>query len=211
LIAGIAALGLTLPTGALARLTAYIDVLHEWNQHYNLTAVRDPAQMISRHVLDSLAVAPFLQGHGILDAGSGAGLPGIPLAVAFPDRHFTLLDSNGKKIRFLTHATRVLGLENTQVMQARAEDYRPVESFATVISRALAPLADFLDWTAHLGAPGGRWLAMKGAYPEEELQRLPAGFRLLEVHPLKVPGLDARRCVVEIAKLWSGDIRRDYD
>jgi len=201
LAAGITELGLTLPTGAVALLSAYIDVLHAWNQRYNLTAVREPGQMVSRHVLDSLSVAPFLHGHSILDVGSGAGLPGIPLAVAFPERRFVLLDSNGKKFRFLTHAVTVLGLKNAEVVQMRAEDYRPTEGFATVICRALTSLADFLGWTSHLGVPGGRWLAMKGAHPEAELQQLPAAFRLVAVHPLKVPGLDAQRCVVEIEKV----------
>lgn len=199
LTAGITELGLTLPRGTTP-LLAYIDVLHEWNQRYNLTAVREPGQMVSRHVLDSLAVAPFLYGHSILDVGSGAGLPGIPLAVAFPERHFVLLDSNGKKSRFLTHAISVLGLKNVEVVQTRAEDYRPAEGFAVVICRALTSLAGFLCWTEHLGAPGGRWLAMKGAQPKAELQQLPAAFRLIAVHPLKVPGLDAQRCVVELGK-----------
>ena len=201
LVAGTTELGLTLPAGAQALLSEYIDVLHAWNQRYNLTAVREPEQMVSRHVLDSLAAAPFLHGDNILDVGSGAGLPGIPLAVAFPERRFVLLDSNGKKSRFLTHAVAILGLKNTEVVQVRAEDYRPAEGFVTVISRALASLADFLDRTAHLGAPDGRWLAMKGKHPHAELQNLPAGFRLVKVHPLKVPGLDAQRCVVEIEKV----------
>lgn len=198
---GIAELGLTLPAGAPLTLTSYIEVLEHWNQRYNLTAVREPEQMVNRHVLDSLAAAPFLHGDNILDVGSGAGLPGIPLAVAFPERRFVLLDSNGKKIRFLTHAVTMLGLKNAEVVQARAKDYRPTEGFATVISRALASLAEFLGWTAHLGAPRGRWLAMKGKRPHAELQNLPAGFRLVKMHPLKVPGLDAQRCVVEINRL----------
>lgn len=201
LAAGIADLGLQLTGGAPALLSTYIDVLHEWNQRYNLTAVREPEQMVSRHLLDSLAVARFVHGDRILDVGSGAGLPGIPLAVAFPERRFVLLDSNGKKARFLKHAVTLLGLKNVEVVQARAEGYRPAEGFATVMARALTSLAEFLGWTAHLGAPGGRWLAMKGMRPDAELQQLPAGFRLVEVHPLKVPGLDAQRCVVEIVRV----------
>lgn len=201
LTAGIAELGLQVTASAPAALSDYIEVLQQWNQRYNLTAVRDPSQMVSRHVLDSLAVAPFLHGDSILDVGSGAGLPGIPLAVAFPGRRFVLLDSNGKKIRFLTQVVTELGLRNAEVVQARAEDYRPAEGFATVTSRALASLADFLSWTMHLGGPGGRWLAMKGVRPEQELQKLPSGFRVIKVHPLKVPGLDAQRCMVEIQKV----------
>ncbi|MGH8278643.1 MAG: 16S rRNA (guanine(527)-N(7))-methyltransferase RsmG [Gammaproteobacteria bacterium] len=200
LIAGSVALGLTLPASGVTALCDYIDLLAQWNRRYNLTAVRDPGEMVTRHLLDSLAVAPYVQGTRVLDAGTGAGLPGIPLAVAFPDKHFTLLDSAGKKTRFVMHAALSLGLGNVEVVQARTEDYRPTESFATVLSRAFAHLADFLARTRHLGAPGGRWLAMKGAPSTQELQDLPAGFRLVAVHPLRVPELDAKRCVVEVVK-----------
>lgn len=200
LVDGLHALNLDLAESAIAALLSYLSLLAEWNAAYNLTAVRDPAEMVSRHILDSLAVAPFVHGSRLLDVGSGAGLPGIPLGVAFPQWQVTLLDSNGKKARFMTHVVGVLGLANVRVMQLRAEDFHPAEGFATVTSRALAPLADFLAWTSHLGDSDSRWLAMKGARPEEELRRLPAGFRLNAVHVLKVPGLDARRCVVEIGK-----------
>lgn len=198
--AGVAKLELILSDEAVATLCNYIDLLHQWNQRYNLTALRDPGEMVSRHLLDSLAVLPCLRGGRVLDVGTGAGLPGIPLAVACPEKHFALLDSNGKKVRFVTHAVTALGLKNVEIVQTRAEDYRPAEPFATVISRAFAQLKDFLLLTAHLCAPDGRWLAMKGAPTESELQNLPAGFRRVALHPLKVPGLDARRCVVEIAR-----------
>ena len=200
LTAGIAQLELAVPSVAPVVLSDYVELLHKWNRRYNLTAVREPAEMLRKHVLDSLTVAPYLRGERLLDVGSGAGLPGIPLAVAFPQRRFVLLDSNGKKIRFVTHALAVLGLKNVEVVQARAEDFRPTEPFATVISRAFASLVDFLEQTAHLSAPMGRWLAMKGVPPDEELRNLPAGFRLVAVHPVKVPGLNAKRCVVEIKK-----------
>lgn len=197
---GMAELGLKLPTDAPAMLCSYIEVLQQWNRKYNLTAVRAPAQIVSRHILDSLAVAPWVHGTRVLDVGTGAGLPGIPLAVAFPERHFTLLDSHGKKTRFVTHAATVLGLRNVEVVQARVETYRAPEPFATVITRAFAALGEFLGVSAHLGASGTRWLAMKGVPPADELQALPAEFRLLAVHALKVPGLDAARCVVEVER-----------
>lgn len=197
---GMAELGLKLPTDAPAMLCSYIEVLQQWNRKYNLTAVRAPAQIVSRHILDSLAAAPWVHGTRVLDVGTGAGLPGIPLAVAFPERHFTLLDSHGKKTRFVTHAATVLGLRNVEVVQARVETYRAPEPFATVITRAFAALGEFLGVSAHLGASGTRWLAMKGVPPADELQALPAEFRLLAVHALKVPGLDAARCVVEVER-----------
>lgn len=197
---GMAELGLKLPTDAPAMLCSYIEVLQQWNRKYNLTAVRAPAQIVSRHILDSLAVAPWVHGARVLDVGTGAGLPGIPLAVAFPERHFTLLDSHGKKTRFVTHAATMLGLRNVEVVQARVETYRAPEPFATVITRAFAVLGEFLGVSAHLGAAGTRWLAMKGVPPADELQALPAEFRLVAVHALKVPGLDAARCVVEVER-----------
>ncbi|MGH8307604.1 MAG: 16S rRNA (guanine(527)-N(7))-methyltransferase RsmG [Gammaproteobacteria bacterium] len=200
LVDGLCTLNLNLAESAIAVLLGYLSLLTKWNAAYNLTAVRDPAEMVSKHLLDSLALAPYLHGKSILDVGTGAGLPGIPLAIAFPDRYLTLLDSNCKKTRFVTHAATTLGLKNVEVAQVRAEDYRPKEPFDTVTSRAFASLADFLELTAHLCAPGGCWLAMKGEQPDEELRALPAGFRLAALHPVHVPGLDARRCVVEIVK-----------
>ena len=197
---GMVALGLTLTEDAQVRLLAFIELLVKWNAAYNLTAVRDPAEMISRHLLDSLGVQPFVHGSHVADVGTGAGLPGIPLAIALPDRHFVLLDSNGKKTRFVIQAAANLGLRNVEVVQARVEDYRPAQPFATVVTRAFAALRDFVELAGHLGAPGSRFLAMKGDYPADELRALPAGFQTLAVHPLRVPGLDAKRCVVEIQK-----------
>lgn len=199
LAAGLEELQLALSSQVQAQLLAYLELLAKWNTAYNLTAVRDPDQMVTRHLLDSLAINPLLQGTRVADIGSGAGLPGIPLALANPDRHFVLLDSNGKKTRFMIQALATVGLRNAEVVQTRAEDYRPAEPFATVVSRAFASLADFLRLTAHLCAPDGRWLAMKGEVPEPELQALPAGLTAT-VRPLHVPGLDARRCVVEIRR-----------
>lgn len=197
---GLKTLGVTLPEGGEARLAGFAELLLQWNKAYNLTAVRDPAEVLTKHLLDSLAVLPFVQGSPVLDVGTGAGLPGIPLALALPDTRFVLLDSNGKKTRFITHAAAVLPLPNVAALQARIEDYRPEMPFATVLSRAFASLGDFLALAGHACAPGGRLLAMKGAPDQAELRDLPPGFRLRGVHPLKVPGLDAERCVVEIQK-----------
>ncbi|MGH8369570.1 MAG: 16S rRNA (guanine(527)-N(7))-methyltransferase RsmG [Gammaproteobacteria bacterium] len=200
LASGLRELQLVLVPAAQSRLLAYLELLTKWNTVYNLTAVRDPGQMVTRHLLDSLAIARFLRGGRVLDVGSGAGLPGIPLALSFPERQFVLLDSNGKKTRFMIQAAAELGLHNVEVVQVRAEDYRPAEPFATVVSRAFASLADFLALTEHLCAPGGCWLAMKGELPTEEINQLPDGFEVRAVNALKVPGLDAARCVFEIVK-----------
>ena len=197
---GLASLGIKLPEGGESRLIGFIELLARWNQAYNLTAVRDPAEMVVKHILDSLAVLPFVRRGPVEDVGAGAGLPGIPLAVAMPDTRFTLLDSNGKKIRFMVQAVASLKLHNVEVVQSRAEDYRPAEPFATVLSRAFASLGEFLTLAGHGCAPGGRLLAMKGARPDAELRDIPPGFRVLGVHPLKVPGLNAERCIVEVEK-----------
>ncbi|MGH8373129.1 MAG: 16S rRNA (guanine(527)-N(7))-methyltransferase RsmG [Gammaproteobacteria bacterium] len=199
LAAGLHELQLALSPADQSRLLAYLDLLAKWNSAYNLTAVRDPGEMVTRHLLDSLVMEPFLRGERVLDVGSGAGLPGIPLALTNPERHFVLLDSNGKKTRFMVQAVATLGLRNVEVVQARAEDYRPAEPFATVVSRAFSSLADFLHLTEQLCAPDGCWLAMKGELPESEIQALPPGW-VVQVRALQVPGLDAKRCVVEISR-----------
>ena len=197
---GLKALGIALPAGAEAALLAYVELLVRWNQAYNLTAVRDPAEMVSRHLLDSLAILPFVSGPDLADVGTGAGLPGIPLAVARPDLKFTLVDSNGKKTRFVTQAMAELKLANVTVVQARTEAWQPAAPFAQVVSRAFASLGDFARLAGGLAIPGGTLLAMKGADPKDEMGALPAGFRVVKVHPLKVPGLGAERCLVEIGK-----------
>jgi 16S rRNA (guanine527-N7)-methyltransferase len=194
---GLTAMGIDLPPGAEARLLEYLQLLEKWNRAYNLTAVRDPDQMIGRHLLDSLAVLPCLHGVRVLDVGTGAGLPGIPLALARPTLRFTLLDSNAKKTRFVTQAVHALGLGGVAVVHARAETFQPPERFDTVIARAFASIPDMLAATRHLCAPGGRWLAMKGVFPQEELAGIPAGVHAA-VKPLRVPGLEAARHVVII-------------
>lgn len=174
-------------------------MLARWNHTYNLTAVRDPAEMVTRHLLDSLAVAPQVRGPRVLDVGTGPGLPGIPLAIVFPQLAFTLLDSNGKMIRFVTQAVGELGLKNVEVVQTRVENYRPAQKFDTLVSRAFANIADMLEHTRHLPAPHGRILAMKGRLSEEERAAIPAEFAV-EILPLHVPGLDAERQLVVLTQ-----------
>jgi 16S rRNA (guanine527-N7)-methyltransferase len=199
LLDGIAALGLALPAEAPARLLDYLALLQRWNTAYNLTAVRDPAQMVTRHLLDSLAIAPFVQGDTLADLGSGAGLPGIPLAIAAPQRLVTLVDANGKKARFLREAARTLDLANVRVAQQRVEDV--AGRFDCITARAFASLADMLAWGGRLLAGNGRWLAMKGRYPDDELAALPPDFRLRAAHRLRVPGLDAERHLLALTHL----------
>lgn len=188
-----------LDAGQVSRLLAYVDLLERWNRAYNLTAVRDPADMVTRHLLDSLAVLPWIPGGRLLDAGSGAGLPGVPLAIARPDLDVTLLDSAGKKIRFLEHLRRELGLRNATPVQARLEDYAPQDpvsaAFDAIISRAFASLAAFAAAARHL-AGAARLLAMKGRYPAAELAELPAWLRVESVERLAVPGLQEERHLV---------------
>jgi 16S rRNA (guanine527-N7)-methyltransferase len=178
----------------VAALLAFLDLLAHWSRSYNLTAVRDPAAMVTRHLLDSLSVLPWIHGPRLLDAGSGAGLPGIPLAIAGPELLVTLLDSAGKKTRFQNHVRRRLGLRNVRVVQGRLEDYRPEQAPNEVISRAFASLASFATAARHLGAQ--RLLAMKGRYPEDELETLPPWVRVDAVEKLQVPGLQEERHLV---------------
>lgn len=194
--AGLAALQIELPAAVIERLLDYVVLLARWNATYNLSAVRDPAEMVTRHLLDSLALLPHVRGETLADLGSGAGLPGLPLAIVAPQRQVTLVDSNGKKTRFLRAAVRELGLANVRVAENRVENTEGV--FDCVTARAFASLADMLGWGARLLAPDGVWLAMKGRFPQDELAALPAGFIVEAVLPLQVPGLDAARHVVII-------------
>jgi 16S rRNA (guanine527-N7)-methyltransferase len=198
--AGLAQLSLTLPAPAERHLLDYLRLLHKWNAAYNLTAVREPAQMVSRHLLDSLAVAPLLRGESFADIGTGAGLPGIPLAIALPHCRFTLVDGNGKKIRFVTQAIAELKLDNAQALQQRVEMWRPAQRFDGVLSRAFTSLPAMAQACDHLLAPGGRFYALKGVYPEAELSALPKHYIVDACHPLQVPGENGQRHLVVIAR-----------
>jgi 16S rRNA (guanine527-N7)-methyltransferase len=196
----VAALGIRVSPEDQARLVAYLALLDKWNNVYNLTAIREVDRMVSHHLLDSLGVVPYLEGKRLLDVGSGAGLPGIPMAVARPDLEVTLLDSNHKKVAFLQQAIAELELKNASVCAERVEAWRPATTFDVVISRAFADLAEFVALAKHLLAADGVLLAMKGVYPFEEIERLPAGFRLRDVIRLEIPGLDAERHLVRVVR-----------
>lgn len=199
LAAGLEGLGLPLPVSASELLLDYIALLARWNRAYNLSAVREPLAMIDRHLLDSLALLPYLGTPASLaDLGSGAGLPGIPLAIARPGLGVTLVDSNGKKARFLRQAVRSLALDTVQVAECRVEQLEG--RFDTITARAFASLADMLAWGGHLLAPGGRWLAMKGRMPHDEIAAMPAEFAVQSIEPLAVPGLEAERHLVIITR-----------
>lgn len=195
---GVSELGLTLPAGARERLLGYIGLLQKWNRVYNLTSVRDAPRMVSKHLLDSLAVAPHVAAETLLDVGSGAGLPGIPLALALPEARVTLLDANHKKAAFLRQVVTELKLGNTEVVCERVEIWKPRAAFAVVISRALSDLAEFVSLAGRHVAAGGRLLAMKGVHPYEEIAQLPHGWEVLQVIPLQIPGLRAQRHLVSI-------------
>lgn len=182
-------------------MLAYLDLLAKWNRVYNLTAVRDREHMVTQHLLDSLAVVPHLPGATLLDVGSGAGLPGIPIAIAAPDRSVTLLESNQKKTAFLQQAVAELGLANARVCRERIETWHTASRFDVIVSRAFADLATFVAAAGRLLAPGGLLAAMKGSYPQAELARLPDGFRTRLVRQLAVPGLAAARHLVLVERL----------
>jgi 16S rRNA (guanine527-N7)-methyltransferase len=185
--------------GQQQRLLDYIALLAKWNKAYNLTAIRDEAQMVTRHLLDSLAIAPFLTGQRLIDVGTGAGLPGVPLAILFPEKEFHLLDSNGKKTRFLFQVKTALGLDNMVVHQARVETFRVTQLYEVVLSRAFASLQDMVQGCRHLVTPGGCFLAMKGVLSTEELESVSQEYPQSAVYPLRVPGLDGQRHLVVLA------------
>lgn len=195
-----AKLGAPLTDLQAAKLVRLLDELDDWNRRMNLTAIRERDQQITKHLLDSLSVQPFLHGEWIADVGTGAGFPGLPLALVNPDKKFTLLDSTAKKLRFVEHAAQAIELSNVAAVHVRAEAYQPLQRFDIVLSRAVGTLERFVQWCGHLCAGGGRLLAMKGRYPEEELQHVPGGWKVAAVHPLTVPGLDEQRHLVELCR-----------
>jgi 16S rRNA (guanine527-N7)-methyltransferase len=196
--AGLAALSLD-PALAMP-LLAYLALLDRWNRTYNLTAIRDPREMVGKHLLDSLAMHPYLAAGSLADLGTGAGLPGIPLALAKPALQVTLVESNGKKARFLREAVRTLGLANARVAESRAEALNEPGAYDAITARALATLPLIIELGGHLLKPGGRLLAMKGAVPDDEIASLPAGWRVEHVRPLTVPGLAAERHLVVVGR-----------
>ena len=192
---GLTALGLDDDALSLP-LLAYLALLDRWNRTYNLTAIRDPREMVTRHLLDSLAMHPFVEDGALADLGTGPGLPGIPLAIAKPQLQVTLVESNGKKARFLREAVRTLGLANARVAESRAEALNEPGAYDAITARALDVLAGIIEVGGHLLKPGGKLLAMKGVRPEEEIAALPAGWTVSAVHPLTVPGLVGERHLV---------------
>jgi 16S rRNA (guanine527-N7)-methyltransferase len=192
---GLRAIGVEPP--ARAAMQAHLELVAKWNRVHNLTSVRDPEQMVTLHLLDSLSLLPHLEGaHRVADIGTGAGFPGVPLALARPQIAFTLVESSHKKCAFLAQAKAELGIANVEVVCERVEQWSPAERFDTVLSRAFAELADFVSQAAHLVAPGGRMLAMKGVYPYEEIARVPKSHRVTQVLELHVAGLEAKRHLV---------------
>ncbi|MBV8665895.1 MAG: 16S rRNA (guanine(527)-N(7))-methyltransferase RsmG [Burkholderiaceae bacterium] len=199
---GLQDLPLALSDSQVEQLLDYLALLHKWNAVYNLTSVRDPAEMVSVHLLDSLAAVPAFTGaSNVLDVGAGGGLPGMVLAICGPDLHVTMVDTVHKKTAFLTQVKAELGLVNVSVHSGRVEQMQVAKPFDVITSRAFAELNDFVSWSGHLLAPGGRFIALKGVAPDGEIERLPAGWKVKELRPLAVPGLDAERHLVFIERL----------
>lgn len=195
---GLAAMGLD--AHLAAPLLEYLTLLDRWNKTYNLTAIRDPREMVTRHLLDSLAMAPFVSTGSLADLGTGPGLPGIPLAITHPGLQVTLVESNGKKCRFMREAVRKLGLANARVAEGRAEALDQPEGFDNLTARAMDTLDGIIRVGGHLLRPGGRLLAMKGVVPHEEIAALPAGWQVESITPLQVPGLVGERHLVVVGR-----------
>tara|TARA_R110001583_G_scaffold187721_1_gene349192 strand:+ start:2957 stop:3583 length:627 start_codon:yes stop_codon:yes gene_type:complete len=182
------------------KLVQLVELLAKWNKAYNLTSVRDPQQMLVKHIMDSIVVSPYLQGKRLIDVGTGPGLPGLPLAILNPDKQFVLLDSLGKRLRFIRQAVLELGLKNVEFVQSRVEEYQPEEKFDVVLSRAFASLEDMLFWCKHLPNEKGHFLALKGQFPEQEISTLDKQFKFIETIALSVPNLEGERCLVKVER-----------
>lgn len=201
---GLLSMEMTPTQDQVAALTQFLRLLEKWNRAFNLTAISDPDEMVALHVLDSVSARPFLDGVSVLDAGTGAGLPGIPLAILEPERHFLLLDSGGKKVRFIRHVVGELSIENVTVIKARVEDYEPTVLFDTVICRAFSSLGQFVRGCGRFIAPGGRLIAMKGRAPDDELAGLPGRWEVVEIAGVVIPGLAVERHMVVIQRAADG-------
>lgn len=197
---GIEEIGIDLPESAIDKLMAYLTLLEKWNKVYNLTAIRDPREMLVKHLLDSLSIVPHISGQRLIDVGTGGGLPGIPLAICYPDKQVDLLDSNSKKTRFLIQAKAELGLQNTTIFHQRVETYQPEELYDGIVSRAFASLEDMLHWTSHLLKPDGYWWAMKAQKDFEDYSDLPGQVKIEAMIDLHVPGLEAQRMLIKACK-----------
>ncbi|QUM82750.1 16S rRNA (guanine(527)-N(7))-methyltransferase RsmG [Moritella sp. 5] len=183
------------------QLVALVALLHKWNKAYNLTSVRDPDEMLVKHIMDSLVVSPYLEGERFIDVGTGPGLPGLPLAIMNPDKEFVLLDSLGKRIRFITQAVHELKLANVTPVQSRVEEYHPEIKFDGVLSRAFASLEDMLHWCKHLPKPDGLFYALKGVKPTGEIKTLNTKFKLEVAHKLTVPELEGERHLIVMSEI----------
>ncbi len=193
---GLEAMELVIDENAMGRLIALINLLSKWNKAYNLTAIRDESMMVSHHLLDSLSILPFLHGAHILDVGTGAGFPGLPLAICCPQREFALVDSNGKKVRFVRAVKRELGLKNVEVVQARVEELDAQRRYSCILTRAFSSLQEIISLTGHLCSDTGRALAMKGRLPQQELEKNLGRFKVTNSVKLKVPSIQAERHLI---------------
>ena len=197
---GLAEMQLSLSETRQQELLAFLSLLNKWNKAYNLTAVRDEREMVSRQLLDSLSILPWVTTEHLLDVGAGGGLPGIPLAIVLPEKRFTLLDSNGKKTRFLNQCVLELGLKNVEVIHGRAEDCKLEKPFSQISSRAFTALDTLVGWCGDLLANEGSFLAMKGQYPDDEVAALPAGWQVSSSHSLEVPGAGGERHLLVVTR-----------
>jgi 16S rRNA (guanine527-N7)-methyltransferase len=198
---GIKQLNLNIDENKQELLLSYLEHLAKWNKTYNLSGIKEPERMLSLHLLDSLSILPFINANAVIDVGTGAGLPGIPIAICNPNKEISLLDSNGKKTRFLFQVSTQLKLKNIAVINDRVENYQSHKSFDIVVSRAFSSLARFIIQTRHLLGEESKLLAMKGHYPQDELDDLPEGFKLLKTHELQIPGETGARHLLEIVRI----------